>query len=98
MDERPAYREVTRPESAYPMMTVSTRDGMAVVHLFRDGACFLLDGDGAVDPSESRNFRVLDIDVSFTGEFICNAARAANVADEFLRGVDADELGTWAPT
>jgi len=95
VDEAAGYREVHRPGSAYPLMTISTRAGMAVVHLFREDSCFLLNGDGIVDPSESWDFRILDIDAAFTGEFICDAKRAEDVVEAFLLGIDADELGTW---
>lgn len=78
------------------MMSISTVDGIAVVHLFRDaGSCFLLNGDGAVDPNESRDFRVVDIEAPFTGAFICNAARAHSVVEAFASGTEPEELGDW---
>ena len=78
------------------MMSISIADDMAVVHFFRDmDSCFLLDGDRVVDDRESRDFRILDIDVPFTGPFICTTARARTVVDAFARGTEPDELGTW---
>lgn len=78
------------------MMSISAGDDVAVVHLFQDAeSCFLLDGDRVVDEAESRDFRVLDIDVPFGGAFVCTATRAQTVVEAFARGTDPDELGSW---
>lgn len=96
VDKAKAYREVSRPGAAYPMMSISTADDIAVVHLFLAAdSCFLLDGDRVVDDRESRDFRVLEIDVPFSGAFICAAARAQTVVEAFARGTEPDELGSW---
>jgi hypothetical protein len=96
VDEGTTYREVSRPGTTYPMMSISTVEDIAVVHLFPDEAtCYLLGGDGVVEHSESRAFRILDIDAPFTGAFICNATRAQSVVERFARGIDPDDLGTW---
>ncbi|BBH17739.1 hypothetical protein Back2_20260 [Nocardioides baekrokdamisoli] len=78
------------------MMSISTTDGLAVVHLFPDpDSCFLLDGDRVVDEQEFRKFHILDLDVTFSGAFICTADRAQAVVDAFTRGDDPGELGRW---
>ena len=81
VDEEMGNCEVHRPGSAYPQMTISTREGVAVVHPFRDDSCFLPDGDGIVDPTESCDFRNLDIDAALTGEFNCDANRAEDAVE-----------------
>jgi hypothetical protein len=96
VDEVGAYHEVSRPGTAYPMMSISTADDLAVVHLFRaPDSCFLLGGDRVVDDRASRSFRILEIDVPFSGAFICTATRAQAVVDAFSRGTEPDELGSW---
>lgn len=78
------------------MMSISTADDLAVVHLFRDAdSCFLLDGDRVVDEGESRDFRIFDTEVPFGGAFVCSAIRAQTVLEAFARGTDPDELGSW---
>ena len=77
-------------------MTLSIRDGVAVVHYFSNAdSSFLLSGDGVVEDGASLDFPIVDVVVPFTGEFICDAVHAQSVVEAFATGMDADTLGNW---
>ncbi|MFC5263540.1 hypothetical protein ACFPJ1_15610 [Kribbella qitaiheensis] len=95
--QRWSYSEVWKVGTAYPTLTLSISDELAVVHRFVDAeACFLLDGEDVVPRDKSRDFPIQDDVVSFTGDFISTSARAAGIIDAFARGADADDLGSWS--
>jgi len=91
------YLEVSKAGEAYPALTLSITDDLAVVHYFRDAdSCLLLQGGGLVPADQSRDFQVMDVLAPFTGDFISSSARAADLIDAFARGVDPDQLGIWS--
>jgi hypothetical protein len=97
MAQRSGHVEVSKAGEAYPALTLSIRDDLAVVHYFRNAdACLLLQGDGLVPPDQSVDFQVLDVLAAFTGDFISSSARAADLIDAFAHGVDPHQLGIWS--
>ena len=97
VEQRWCYSEVWRVGAAYPTLTLSISDELAVVHRFVDAeACFLLEGEDVVPRDKSRDFPIQDDLASFTGDFISTSTRAAGIIDAFARGADADELGSWS--
>jgi hypothetical protein len=97
VEQRSGYSEVWRVGSAYPALTLSISDDLAVVHCFNDARdCFLLEGGDVVPADTSHDFPIMDDVVSFTGDFISTSTRAAAVVDAFGRGADPSELGSWS--
>jgi hypothetical protein len=90
------YTEVSRVGSAYPALTLSINEGLAVVHRFDDADTgLLLVGTGQLRADETRDFQILDDDAAFTGEFISTAARGVDVLIAFAQGADVSGPGMW---
>lgn len=97
VEHRWGYSEVWQAGTAYPTLTLSISDELAVVHRFVDAeASFLLEGEGVIPGAESHDFLIQEVVVSFTGDFISTSAQAAAVIDAFARGADPGELGSWS--
>ncbi|MEW1953353.1 hypothetical protein [Terrabacter sp. NPDC080008] len=90
------YTEVARAGSAYPALTLSINEDLAVVHRFDDAeTCLLLEGTGQVPADEIRDFQIQDDPAGFTGRFITTAARGIDVLNAFAKGADVEGLGVW---
>lgn len=90
------YTEVSRVDSTYPVLTLSTNEDLSVVHRFDDeDTCFLLGGDGHLCSDDTHEFQILDEPAVFTGEFISTAARGVDVLTAFAEGSDLSGPGLW---
>ena len=93
------YIEVRLAAADFPTLTLAFRDNRGVVHLFDapDG-CWLLRGDGVVQPNEVIDVPVLGEDgedSSFSGKFVSTLPQARATIEAFAHGTAVEELGEW---